>query len=379
MKNIRFTFALLATVFSSVTCFCQQAATSVSIPQKAIHTAFPFLLINSDARTGAMGESGVAFLDDKNSLFSNPSKIAFSEARNVSAVSYSPIMKSLADGISLSSLSTVFRVNAKQSIGGTIRYLSLGTFELVNDDRQSVGAFNPREMAIDLSYAQTFGDQLAIALTGRFINSSLRSSGFLGDTNAGNASGFGVDISAIYKNEVTLVDRNLLFSVGMDISNIGPKISYSAQQKEFLPTNLKIGSSLCLPMAGADKFTLSLDLNKLLVPSPNYYGPDQQNRSYLDKSVPSAIFSSFSDADGGISEEISEISVATGIEFFFKNKFALRGGYFYESPSKGNRRYLTLGTGIVFSRLALDIGYIAANPDKTPMANALKFTLFLRI
>jgi len=372
LTKVRCTILLSTLSFFSIDAAGQQAANDGTLFSKKIYTAFPFLLINADARTGGMGDIGVALPDDKNSMANNPAKIVSLEENGGISLSYSPYLKSLASGISLAYLSGHFRVGEKGAIGAGLKYLSFGKVEITNANMQRLGTFNPSEAAFDISYAQSFGEDFSLALTTRYITSA--SDYNPNSANTGNRvnNGFAADVSAFWKIRSNLFGKEGLISLGLNITNIGPKVSYSEAVKAFLPTNLRLGSSFSIPVEELNRLTISVDLNKLMVPSITEFDAEAP-------SVPSAIFSSFTDAPGGFSEEISEWSVSTGIEYTFTNVLALRTGYFYESPQKGYRRYLTLGTGLKLKKMDIDLAYIAANPQSNPLANTLRFSLALKI
>jgi len=358
---------------------CQEPVRGVQPASKKIYTAFPFLLINPDARTGGMGDVGVSLPDDRNSMADNPSKMIFLEERNGFSLSYSPYLKSLANGISLAYLSGYFRLSDNKSLGASLKYLSFGRVEITSAEMQRLGSFNPSEAAFDISYAQSFGENFSMALAMRYVTSGGRYSLASSNTSDRESSGIGADVSAFFKCESNLFGEEGLFSMGLNITNIGPKIRYSEIAKEFLPTNLRLGGTFLIPVQELNRVIFSIEINKLMVPSGSALGtldPDVRSNT---ESVPGAILSSFTDAPGGFSEELSELSIASGIEFSFNKVLALRGGYFYESPQKGFRRYFTLGTGLRIKNIDLDLAYIAASPQNNPLANTLRFSLGLKI
>jgi hypothetical protein len=241
-----------------------------------------------------------------------------------------------------------------------------------------LGVYNPSEFAFDVSLAHKFGDEFSLALSPRFIYSNLTAGQFSAgqQTKAGKA--FSVDVSGYYRKPTVLFGKDAILSFGADISNIGTKISYVEGAKEqFLPMNLKLGGASTFIIDDYSQLSFALDFNKLLVPTQPIL--DQSGNIISgknpDRSVPAAIFGSFADAPGGFSEELREINIATGLEYSYNQQFALRAGYFYESPQKGNRRYLTLGAGLKYSVFNLDFSYLVANPQKSPLANTLRFSL----
>ncbi|MCX2481713.1 type IX secretion system outer membrane channel protein PorV [Pedobacter sp. MC2016-15] len=344
----------------------------------SIRTAVPFLLITPDARVGAMGEAGVAIAPDANSLAINPSKIAFLEQQSGFSISYSPWLKNIASDINLGYLSGFYKLDANSTIGSSLRYFSLGKIQLTDVNQQDLGTFSPSELAVDVTYARRFGDSFSLGTALRYINSNIATNQFSAgqDTRAGQA--LAVDVSAYFKKPTYLLGHDAIVSAGVNISNIGTKMSYSdAGDEYFLPTNLKIGAAGTFILDDQNEITIALDFNKLLVPTQPLYNEDGSIQSGRDpnRSVPAGIFGSFTDAPGGAGEEFKEINIASGLEYWYNKKFALRAGYFYENPQKGDRRYFTMGTGIRYNNMELNISYLLANPQKSPLANTLRFSL----
>ena len=343
-----------------------------------IITAVPFLLITPDARAGGMGNAGVAVHPDANAMSINPAKLAFLEKPYGFSASYSPWLKSLVPDINLGYLSGYYMLDATNTIGASLRYFSLGEIQFVDVNQQDLGIYSPNEFAFDFTYAKRFGDSFSLGTSLRYIHSNLSSGQTVGgqQTNAGNA--FAVDISAYYKTNSVLFGTDAILSAGANFSNIGTKIGYSdATQKDFLPTNMKIGGSTTFLIDDFSLFTFALDLNKLLVPTQPRYDASGKIISGKDpnRSVPSGIFGSFSDAPGGFSEELKEVNIAAGLEYWYNQQFAFRAGYFYEHPMKGNQRYFTLGAGLKYNVFNIDFSYLLANPQKSPLANTLRFGL----
>lgn len=342
----------------------------------AIITGVPFLNISPDSRSGAIGEAGVALSPDVNANFWNPSKLAFLENENSLAISYSPWLRKLVPDVSLSYLSYAHKVDDRNTIGASLRYFNLGSIQLVDANQTDMGTYTPNEFSLDGSFARKFGKEFSLGLTMRYIHSSLYNGTFSAGQQTKAVNDIGADVSAFYQHPGELFGKPSLFAFGVDISNIGPKISYtSGGQNYYLPTNLKIGAANTLNIDEYSQITLTLDVNKLLVPTTRY--DDSHNITSGDKSVPAAIFGSFSDAPGGFSEEMKEISYSPGLEYWYNKQFALRAGYFYENPSKGDRQYLTLGTGLKYDIFDIDLSYIAASQQKSPLANTLRFSVLI--
>ncbi len=345
-----------------------------------IMTAVPILLVSPDARSGAMGEVGAATSPDANSIHWNPAKLAFIENTGGISASYSPWLKSIAPDVNLFYLSGFYRLDERNVLGSSLRYFSLGTLHATGNDNEALGDYTPNELAFDITYARSFGENFSLGTAIRYINSNI----FNGTNAAGQDTKPGrsiaADVSGYYKNETNIFNMPALFALGLNISNIGTKMSYSNDgPKSFLPTNLRLGTASTFHLDDLSDFTIALDLNKLLAPTPNYVLNENGNiiDTNQDKSVPSAIFGSFSDAPGGFSEEMKEISYSTGVEYMYNKQFALRAGYFYENPDKGNRKYATVGAGFRFNVADLNLSYVLGNRDKSPLAQTLRFSLIL--
>jgi hypothetical protein len=345
----------------------------------AIPTAVPFLLISPDSRSGSMGDAGVAISPDVNANYWNPSKLAFIEGTDDVSASYSPWLRSLVPDVSLSYLAYAHKLDQRNTIGASIRYFNLGSINLTDNSQNNQGTYTPNEFSIDGSFARTFGNDFSLGLTLRYIHSNLYTgyaSSSSQQTKPGNA--VAADISMYYKNPIQEFGNDAVFAFGANISNIGSKISYADNgTKYFLPTNLKIGAANTFNLDEYNQFTFTLDLNKLLVPTP----PIRDSNGNIIKgkddnvSVPAGIFGSFSDAPGGFSEELKEVNISSGVEYWYNKQFALRAGYYYENPSKGGLHYITLGTGFKYDIFAFDFSYIVASQQNSPLANTLRFTL----
>jgi hypothetical protein len=345
-----------------------------------IPTAVPFLLITPDSRSGGMGEAGVATSPDVNASYWNPSKLAFLEDNDAISASYSPWLRNLVPDVSLSYIAYAHKLDDRDYFGTSLRYFNLGTIELTDANQQSLGTYTPNEFSVDGSFARRFGNDFSLGLTLRYIHSSLANGSFLSgqQIKAGNA--VAADVSLFYKKPIQEFGDDATFAFGTNISNIGSKISYTDNgTKYFLPTNLKLGIANTVNMDEYNSITFALDFNKLLVPTPpilDSNGNIVKGKSD-DISVPAGIFGSFTDAPNGFSEEMQEITISPGLEYWYNKQFALRVGYFYENPNKGGLHYITLGTGFRYQDLAFDFSYIAASQQNSPLANTLRFTLML--
>lgn len=350
--------------------------TNGSEPNNII-TAVPFLLITPDARAGGMGDAGVAVHPDANTMGINPSKLAFLEKPYGFSASYSPWLKSLVPDINLAYLSGYYQLDDRSMLGSSMRFFSLGEIQYIDINQQDMGIYNPYELAFDVTYARKFGESFSLGTALRYIYSNLSSGQVSGGQPTSPGTAIAVDVSAYYKKPTFFLGSDAIVSGGINISNIGTKMSYSeSATKIFLPTNLKIGAASTFLIDDYSQFTFALDLNKLLVPTQPIYEKDKiiAGRD-PDRSVPSGIFGSFSDAPGGFKEEMKEINIAAGIEYWYNQQFAFRTGYFFENPQKGNRRYLTLGAGLKYNVFNMDFAYVVANVQKSPLANTLRFTL----
>lgn len=354
-------------------------AQSTTGQTNGIHPGVPFLLITPDARAGAMGDAGVAVAPDANSMSINPSKLAFLDRPYGAGFSYSPWLKSLVPDINLAYLTGFYRVDDKSVIGASLRYFSLGEISLTNDQGGQEGVFNPNELAFDGTYARSFGENFSLGTTARFIYSNL-TSGMVSGSQQKAGTALAVDVSAYFKKPTVLFGKDAILAAGLNLSNIGTKIGFSeTAEKPFLPANMKLGGASTFLIDDYNQFTFALDFNKLMVPTQpirdvngNIIAGKDPNRS-----VPAGIFGSFADAPGGFQEELKEIGISAGIEYVYNQQFALRAGYFYESPDKGDRRYLTLGGGLKYNIFNIDFSYLVANAQNSPLANTLRFSLML--
>jgi hypothetical protein len=313
-----------------------------------------------------MGDAGVAISPDVNATYWNPAKLAYLEEDDDISLSYSPWLRQLVPDISLSYLSYAHKIDERNSIGASLRYFNYGSIQLTDVNQNNQGTYTPNEFEFNGSFARKFGDELSLGLTVGYVRSNL-SNTYLAtgaglEANAGTSIAAGV--SLFYTKKTQELGTDGIFSFGMNISNIGSKMSYSSVgQKYFIPSNLKLGVADMINLDDYNQVTFTVDFNKLLVPASGG----------ANESVPSGIFSSFSDA--GLSGELQEISISPGIEYWYDQVFALRAGYFYSNPSQGTSRYLTLGVGFKYQEFNFDFSYLAASQQASPLANTLRFTL----
>ena len=342
-----------------------------------ISTAVPFLSIAPDSRAGAMGDAGAATSPDVNSQHWNPAKYAFTTSEMGLALSYTPWLRNLVSDINLAYLAGYKRLDDQQTMSASLRYFSLGDISFMSDYGDPTGQQKPNEFAIDFGYTRLLTDNFSGAVAIRYIRSDLTSGQLVNGTETHAGSSFAADVAFYYQNQIRSGRKNSTIAAGIDISNIGNKISYTdGETKDFIPTNLRIGVSYKTEMDAYNTITFTFDANKLLVPTPDTTGVDVVTGSGSSSKSPIAgIFSSFSDAPGGMKEEFKEINFSVGAEYWYNKQFALRAGYFYEDPTKGNRKFFTAGAGLKMNVFALDFSYLLPVAQNNPLANTLRFTL----
>ncbi len=343
-----------------------------------ITTAVPFLMIGPDARAGGMGDVGGATTPDGNSIYWNASKLAFVDKSVGFNVSYVPWLKGLVDDIGLAYVSGYGKIGDKQTVAASLRYFSLGSITFTDDQGESKGTYKPNEFAIDLAYSRKLSEKFSAAVVGKFIYSNLTLGQSINGVESNAGTSVAADISIYYNNPIRLSGgRNGNWGLGVSINNIGNKISYtSSTEKDFIPTNLRIGGSFSMDIDDYSFISISFDLNKLLVPTPPVLDSlGEPIPPYKDNnvSVMQGMFQSFHDAP--FKEELQEIMYSAGVEYWYDKQFAIRGGYFYENPNKGNRQYFTVGAGLRYNVFGLDFSYLIATNPNNPLKNTLRFTL----
>jgi hypothetical protein len=376
-------FALLLAVGCiSGTLFAQKTAINTNELDgrvNTITTAVPFLRIAPDARAGAMGDVGLATPATAASMHWNPAKLAFAEKSTSLTFSYTPWLKQLVDDIYLAYATGYKQLNDKQTIGISLLYFNLGNIQFTDIQGQDAGSFNPRELKTDVAIANKLTDHLSLSLALRYVYSNLASGQQSGGSVIKPGHAASADISTFYTNSAEISTYKSDYAFGMNISNLGTKISYTQNtQKDFIPMNLGLGGSFTLHLDEYNKFTFASDLNKLLVPTPVELDVDPQNGiyDYKEISVPAGLFSSFNDAPGGFSEEMAELIWSVGAEYWYADQFAVRGGYFHEAATKGNRQFLTAGIGLKFNVIGIDVSYLVpTNNQASPLDNTLRFAL----
>lgn len=359
-----------------------------------ITTSVPFLLIAPDSKQGGMGEVGAATDPDVNSIHWNGAKLAMVEKDMGFGISYSPWLRNLVPDISLSYLSFYKKLNKMSTIGSSLRYFSLGNITFTDIMGNTTGQFKPNEFALDLAYSQKLSPYFSMGVAFRYINSNLTGGYSVNGQPTKVGQTVAVDISMYYKSKkFTLGEKKAIATAGLAITNLGGKISYGTGTKNFIPTNLRLGGGLKSILDDYNTIGIYVDFNKLLVPTPPIYlesktgqgdsiDPSTGKKIILygkDPNVPvmQGVFQSFSDAPGGFKEELREVNIASGFEYWYANQFSFRMGYFYESKYKGGRQFLTFGFGVRYSVFGLDAAYLVPTISnrQNPLQNTWRFTL----
>ncbi len=342
-----------------------------------ITTAVPFLMIGPDARAGGMGDLGVATSPDGNSIYWNASKLAFIEDDMGYTISYVPWLKGLVDDIGLGYVSFYKKMGDEQTVGGSLRYFSLGNITFTNEEGISLGTYKPNEWVIDMAYARKLSDNFSAAVTGKFIYSNLTLGQNINGVDSRAGTSVAADVSMFYTNLIQIGRTDVKLNMGLAINNIGNKISYtSSTQKDFIPTNLRFGFGGEFELDSYNTLSITGELTKLLVPTPPVRDEEGNPISpYLDNNVSTIAGMLHSFYDSPFGEEMQEINFAGGVEYWYDKQFAVRGGYFYESAQKGNRQYFTLGAGLKYNVFGLDFSYLISTNPNNPLKNTLRFTL----
>jgi hypothetical protein len=375
MKTRFITFFSLIVSFSAG---IKSAAQSGSGELNAIQTVVPFLTISPDSRAGAMGDAGVATTPDIYSMHWNPAKFAFIEGKGGLGISYSPWLRTLVPDINLAYLAGYKRIDSKQVVASSLFYSSLGDIPFTDDFGNVQRVFIPTEFAIDAGYSRIFGENFSGGIAFRFIYSNLTGGFTSGGTETRPGVSFAADVSGLYTKETEIFNKNAVISAGINFSNIGSKMSYTkSKEPDFIPMNLRLGGACTFKFDRYNEITFTTDLNKLLVPTPPKYDPDRNIIAGKDPnvSVPVAILQSFYDAPDGLKEELREITVSLGAEYWYNQQFAIRGGYFHENETKGNRKYFTAGAGFRMNILEIDFSYLMPVVQNHPLARTLRFSL----
>lgn len=349
-----------------------------------VNTSVTSQTIAPDARAAGMGDVGVATDPDVNSQYWNPAKYPFCISRAGVSLNYTPWLRQLVSDMDLAYLSGYYRIGDYSAVSASLRYFSLG--EVMTDYDSTTGessgmTINPYEMSFDVAYSLMLSEKFSLAAAVRWIYSDLTYD-YTDDTSPGSA--FAADIACYYNDYINIGARECQLGIGLNISNIGSKISFGgSEDSEFIPTNMRLGFALMVPIDEFNRFTIAADANKLLVPTypkledgESSEAYDQRvQKEYYDVSSISGIFKSFGDAPGGFKEELQEVNWSVGAEYVYNDKFTLRAGYHHESENKGNRKYFTVGAGFRMSAFSLDCGYVIATAKSNPLDQTLRFTL----
>jgi hypothetical protein len=359
---------------------------------RVITTAVPFMSIAPDARSGAMGEAGVATEPDANSMHWNPAKYAFIEKDFGFGISYSPWLRRLVNDINVAYVSGFGRIDDKSAVAGTLRYFSLGDITFTDEFGNDLGTYRPNEFALDATYSRKFSEFISGAVAARFIYSNLTQGQYVQGAETKPGTSIAADVAVYYQKPVSMGSTDGEVRWGINISNIGNKISYSSStiKKDFIPTNFRVGAGLTVELDDYNSLAATLDVNKLLVPTPPVYAVDdstgqpvydQQGNLVIDMglnpdvSPVQGLIQSWYDAPYGFSEEMREFSFAFGLEYWYAKQFSVRGGFFYEDATKGNRRFFTVGAGLRYNVFGLDLSYLIPVQQQNPLENTLRFTL----
>ncbi len=359
-----------------------------------ILSAMPFLRIVPDARSGAMGDAGLATSVDPNALHFNASKLAFVENNIGLSATYTPWLRDLGlQDVYLTYLTGYKNIDELSTVGFGLRYFSLGEINFTDNQGNSTGSGKPREMEFSVAYARKLGENFSTALTAKYIYSNLASGQTVGGFEINSANAFAADVSLMYVKPMTLGGYESELSFGFALTNIGSKVTYTNNLiKDFLPMNMGLGTALKMNFDQYNSLTFALDINKLTIPTPvppfilDENGDEQPNprydadgdgfADYRDESIFGALFGSFSDAEGGFSEEMKELNFSFGMEYWYDQQFAVRAGYYYEHPEKGDRKFLTVGVGLKYNVFGLNLSYLVpTNNRRNPLDNTLRFTL----
>ncbi len=359
-------------------CALAQSKTDIFNP---VNTSVTSQTIAPDARAAGMGDIGAATDPDVNSQYWNPAKYPFCISRAGVALNYTPWLRQLVNDMDLAYVAGYYRIGDYSAVSASLRYFSLGEVMLDYSADDNYMTINPYEMSLDVAYSLMLSEKFSIAAGVRWIYSDLTYD-YTDDTSPGSA--FAADLAMYYNTYFNVGQRECQFALGLNISNIGSKITFGGSDySEFIPTNLRLGLSFLIPIDEYNRFTIAADANKLLVPTYPIQEDDESTedyeqrvqKDYYDVSSIGGIFKSFGDAPGGFKEEMQEINWSVGAEYVYNDKFSLRVGYHNEAENKGNRKYFTVGAGFRMSAFSLDCGYVIATAKSNPLDQTLRFTL----
>lgn len=404
MQKYRFVLAVSLLMICSGAAKVAKAQLGFSIAKEdeelnTVGSAVTFTMLSPDARAGSLGDAGVSSSPDANSMHWNPAKYAFIDSDMGFSVNYTPWMRSLVNDINLANVVGFKRLDNYSTVAASLTYFSLGEITFTDEFGNSQGIEKPNEFTLDATYSRKFSEKISGAVAGRFIYSNLTMGRDVGGASTHAGTSYAADVSMFYTTPMDF--KNMSggnFSFGVNISNIGTKISYSDANtiRDFIPTNLRIGPSLTLDIDDYNSMTFMVDFNKLLIPTPPIYYTDSFNLDGEpvvkygmdpDVLVVSGIIQSFYDAPGNyddetgdmilspFGEELREVQISGGIEYWYDKQFAVRGGYFYEHATKGNRKYFTVGAGLKYNVFGLDFSYLIPIGQRNPLENTLRFSL----
>jgi hypothetical protein len=375
-------------VILKLTAFLMLTGAAISVnaqtnPINVVTTAVPFLRISPDARSGGMGDVGVATIPDANSIYWNLAKIPFAKSNSAIALTYTPWLSALGlNDVYLVSAAGYGQIDDQQAISGSVRYFSLGNIQFTDASGQPLQTYRPREFSIDAGYSRKLSEKLGLGIALRYINSNLAS----GQSSSGSTYKTGTAVAGDLSlfNDGSEGGTVSGLNWGVAISNLGSKISYTndASEKDFIPANLGLGVAYVNVVDETNKVTFGLDINKLLVPTPPALGDSIGLVNYHNKGVVESWFSSFGDAPGGFSEELKEFQISVGAEYTYNDQFSLRAGYFYENPTKGDRQYFTVGAGLNYNMFGLNFSYLIPSGNgvnRNPLSNTLRFSILFNL
>ena len=371
------TAALLCAVTFSTQAFSQ------ADPINVVTSATPFLRISPDARSGGMGDMGIATSPDANSSFWNIAKTPFAKSKSVVSLTYTPWLKDLGvNDVFLASLAGYYQLDDQSAISASLRYFNLGSIQFTDFSGRDISTGKPTELSVDLGYSRKVSDKLAVGVALRYINSNL-TRGYAASSGVTYKAGSAIagDLGLYYDNTKA---TGAGVRAGLAFSNLGSKISYTndAQQKDYIPANLGLGFSYTAAFDESNKIMFGIEANKLMVPTPPLATGDSATdasslSNYRSKGVVNSWFSSFGDA-GSFKDELAEYQVGVGAEYSYNDQFFVRGGYFYEDKTKGNRKFFTAGVGIVYNVFGLNFSYLIPSGNgvnRNPLSNTLRFSL----
>ncbi len=348
-------------------------------PINVVTTAVPFLRISPDARSGGMGELGIATSPDQYAGLWNMGKVAFNTSKGGVGATYTPWLKDLVNDVYLASLSGYYKIDDNQAVTGSLRYFSLGNIDFTDNTGNSYGSFRPREFGIDVGYSRKLSAKSGVGIALKYINSNLTGNITAGGNNYKTGSAVAADLGYYHDGKKASGDG---WQWGVVLQNLGSKIAYTdnADMKDFIPANFGFGANYTNSFGGGDnQISFGIEINKLLVPTPPAEPATQAEiDEYRSKGVVGSWFSSFGDAPDGFSEELKEFQVGLGAEYWYKQQFALRAGYFYENEDKGNRRYFTCGLGVKYNIFGFNFAYLVPTGNgvsRNPLSNTLRFSV----